>query len=57
MVNVTGDTVVARCVTEWTKNDGIMLETDLMEKVGHKNTMETIDIEEYGIDSSKELLR
>eukprot|EP00596_Hydrurales_sp_CCMP1899_P005490 CAMPEP_0119039346 /NCGR_PEP_ID=MMETSP1177-20130426/8761_1 /TAXON_ID=2985 /ORGANISM="Ochromonas sp, Strain CCMP1899" /LENGTH=439 /DNA_ID=CAMNT_0007003073 /DNA_START=139 /DNA_END=1458 /DNA_ORIENTATION=+ len=53
MMNVTGDSVVARCVAEWTKNDGITLETDLMEKVSHNNSRGTIDIEEYGIDETK----
>jgi hypothetical protein len=48
-----GDSVVARCVAEWTKNDGITLETDLMEKVSHNNSRGTIDIEEYGIDKTK----
>jgi hypothetical protein len=56
MINVTGDSVVARVVTEWTKNDGQnTLEKDSTEMVKNytgysTKTMETVDFDTLGVD-------
>lgn len=58
MINVTGDTVVARIVTEWTKNDGTDYEKDSTEMVKHIDrnsvkTQETLEVGNFGIDGNK----